>query len=458
MNTEKANSVNTGKILGIAGAAFMIPVLIYSVLSFGKLTPWLWLELLNFAGIAAAIALGVMGGLKYGIDTKNGRLFFSISAIWAGVDMFLMLIGFNWLGLLFATGACVCFIAGAVMTARADVTLKTEFERTALLKRIKAKYLSWFFLQKVIWIIFRLILLIGVAFIVLFPFFAQVSGSFKSPSDFIDTTVKLIPRNPTLSMYRAIVIENDYWDVVQRSTLLSLLCAVSQMFICTFIGYGFSKFKFKGGTIAFGLVMLTLLVPHPTMQFSLFMKFRYFDFLGIIQIIRQALGGTGELSLNLINSYWPIAIMSVTGLAFKNGLYVLVMRQYFHGVPDELEEASYVDGAGVFKTFFTIILPNSIPMMVTIFLFAFTWQWTDEFYVNTFTTETGPALMPDIVQIPQSLTAARSLDPDVATAGVMYQAAIRSTCGLMIIAPLIPVYLVGQKFLIQGIERTGVTG
>jgi multiple sugar transport system permease protein len=203
-------------------------------------------------------------------------------------------------------------------------------------------------------------------------------------------------------------------------------------------------------------VIFTLLVPHQTLQFSMFMQFRYFDFLNIYETIRKFMGVTvaKDLKINLINSYWPLALLSLTGLAFKNGLYILIMRQFFMGVPDELEEASYVDGGGALRTFFTIILPNSIPMMVTLFLFSFTWQWTDEFYVNLFTTDTGPYLLPKIVKIPRTLT----LSQAAIQASTMYQSAIRNTCGLLIIAPLIVVYLTGQSFLIQGIERTGVVG
>lgn len=334
--------------------------------------------------------------------------------------------------------------------------IRVEFERTSLLKRLRLKYLSVFFLQKVIWVIFRLVLLVGVSYVVLFPFFAKITGSIMSPEDFIDNTVKMVPRAPTLDTYNAIIVENDYVKALTSTAILSLLCAVSQMLICTLVGYGFCKFKFKGRNIAFVLVIFTLLVPHQTLQFSMFMQFRYFDFLNIYETIRKFMGVTvaKDLKLNFINSYWPLTMLSLTGLAFKNGLYILIMRQFFMGVPDELEEASYVDGGGVFRTFFTIILPNSIPMMVTIFLFAFTWQWTDEFYVNLFTTDTGPYLLPKIVKIPRTLT----LSQAAIQASTMYQSAIRNTCGLLIIAPLIVVYLVGQSFLIQGIERTGVIG
>jgi len=332
--------------------------------------------------------------------------------------------------------------------------IRVEFERTSLLKRLKAKYISMFFLQRVIWVIFRLVLLIGISYVVLFPFFAKISGSFMSPEDFIDSTVMMIPRAPTLNTYYAIYVENEFLRALGNTAVLSFLVAISQMFICTFVGYGLSKFKFRGNTIVFIIVLFTLLVPHQTLQFSMFMKFRYFDFLGIVEFVNKAMGATRDLTFNFINTYWPLAMLSVTGLAFKNGLYIVVMRQFFKGVPDELEEAAYVDGAGVFRTYFTIILPSAIPMMVTIFLFAFTWQWTDEFYVNLFTTETGPYLMPRIVRIPRSLTQSQA----AIAASTMYQSAIRSTCGLMIIAPLLVVYLIGQRFLIQGIERTGVVG
>ena len=91
-----------------------------------------------------------------------------------------------------------------------------------------------------------------------------------------------------------------------------------------------------------------------------------------------------------------------------------------------LEESAYIDGSGVVSTFLRIIIPISIPMMITIFLFAFSWQWTDNFYVNLFFTSSGPKLLPDVVAIPKSLYI-----KDFA-AQTTYEAAIRNTCGLVI--------------------------
>ncbi len=348
--------------------------------------------------------------------------------------------------------------------------IKVDFDRTPLKERLKAKFLSTFFLTKVIIYILRLILLIGVSYVVLFPFFSQIAGSFMGPEDFIDATVRLIPKHFTLDIYKAIWTELGYMTAFANTLFLTLSTALIQTFICSFIAYGLAKFKFRGNNIIFLLVVLTLVVPHQTLQLSMFTKFRYFDVFGIFQFLS---GGGFELfgntylagfdiipdawdkittnGIDLTNSYWPFILLSLGGLAFKNGLYIFMLRQFFRGVPDELEESAYIDGSGVIKTFFKIILPISIPMMITVFLFAFSWQWTDNFYTMTFlTSKDAPDLMVDLVQVPPSLT------KDYPGQG-LYYAAIRNTCGLMIIAPLVVMYLFCQRFLVQGIERSGLT-
>ncbi len=352
--------------------------------------------------------------------------------------------------------------------------IRVDFERAPLKERLKAKFLSFYFLKKVVWYLFRLILLIGIAYIVLFPFFSKIAGSFMGPDDFVDVTVRLIPKNFSLDMYKAIWTENHYLEAFGNTLLLSGSTALVQTFICSFVAYGLAKFKFKGNGLVFLAVIFSLTIPHQTLQLSLFMKFLDFDVLGIVQFLNgggiELFGNTflegidiipdtenwGKIFQNgygmtLTNTYWPLIILSLCGLAFKNGLYIFMLRQFFRGVPDELEESAYIDGSGVMHTFFTIILPLSVPMMITVFLFAFSWQWTDDFYTGLFfTTNTDTILMPDIIDVPASLTKSYAGEG-------LYNAAIRNTCGLMLIAPLIVMYLFCQKYLVQGIERSGLT-
>ena len=343
--------------------------------------------------------------------------------------------------------------------------IKVDFERTDAKTRFKEKYISLFFLTKVVWFVFRLVLLVGISYVVLFPFFTKVAGSFMAPEDFVDVTVRLIPKNWTLDIYKGVLTELNYWEAFGNTLLLSGSCALLQTFICATIGYGFAKYKFKLNGLIFLLVMLTMIVPHQTLELSLFMKFRYFDLFGIlsffsggasvgIEAVDNILSSIKILpwpnGINMCNTYWPLLILSATGLAFKNGLYIFMLRQFFRGIPDSLEESAYIDGASNFRTFIQIVLPMSVPMLITVFLFAFCWQWTDNFYTELFFTTTKTTLMPDIIDIP------KSLKTDYAGQS-LYYAAIRNTCGLCIIAPLVVLYLFGQRYLVEGIERSGLT-
>ena len=323
--------------------------------------------------------------------------------------------------------------------------IRVDFERTPLKDRLKAKFLNGNFIKTVVVKLFTYVLLIGISYVILFPFFAKISGSFMSRDDFVDVMVKLIPKYPTLDTYKAIISSNKYFEALFNTFILSVLCGLIQTFMCCVIGYGLAKFKFKGNKLVFLLVIFTMVIPHGTLRLSMFVNFRFFDIFGIFKLI------TGN-PLNLMNTYWPLALLSFGGLAFKNGLYIFMMRQFFHGVPDELEESAYIDGSGVFRTFIQIILPLSVPMMITIFLFAFSWQWTDNFYTELFIPNNDKfILMPDVVAIPKTLNteyAARNL----------YESAIKNTCGLLILAPLLVMYVFLQRYLIGGIERSGIVG
>lgn len=362
--------------------------------------------------------------------------------------------------------------------------IRVEFDRTPLKDRLKAKFLNSYFVTRLIIWIFRLVLMVGISYIVLYPFFTKIAGSFMSPEDLVDVTVRLIPKNFTLDIYKAIVSELGYWKAFGNTFVLSFTCAILQTFVCCLIGYGFAKFKFKGRNLLFMLVMLTMIIPHQTLQLSMYMEFRYFDILGIVRLLKgggiQIFGlnikdlGPGVAAffekinilpdvipitkkgievtssgINLLNTYLPLILLSLGGLAFKNGLYVFLLRQFFRGMPDELEESAYMDGCGPFHTFLRIILPNSIPMLITVFLFAFCWQWTDDYYTGLFFSSMNTSLLVKIVAVPPSLS--------TSYAGTeLYNTAIRNTCGIMIIFPLVILYAFCQNFLVQGIEHSGI--
>ena len=336
--------------------------------------------------------------------------------------------------------------------------IRVDYEgKLSLKERMKQKLKASNTWIKAIINLFRFILMLGVSYVIIYPFVTKIAGSFMSKEDVVDATVAIIPKHFTIDIYKYMITENRYLEALLNTALLSLFCAIIQTLIACLIGYGLAKFKFKGNKLLMAAVVLTMVIPHRTMRMSLIQHFTDFDFLkinawsyrGIMDIILDG------AQLDLSNTFWPLIILSIFGLAFKNGLYIYLMRQFFKGVPDELEESAYVDGSGTFRTFFSIIIPLSVPMMITIFLFSFSWQWTDNFYTQIFfmISRNKMYLMPDLLsKIPPSLTyenfAGRSL----------YETAIRNTAAIMIIFPLVIMYLFCQKYLVQGIERSGLVG
>lgn len=331
--------------------------------------------------------------------------------------------------------------------------MKKDFEgKLSFRKRLLMKIFSFQFLKTVVVKIFMYVFLIGISYIILYPFITKISASFMSASDFTDVTVKLIPKYPTLDTYRFVIIENDYFEALINTTLLSLSTALLQTLVTAIIGYGLAKFKFRGKSIVFGLVILSMVIPHKTLQLSMFTFFRYFDIFGIHELFSNLIFGEYQ-AIKLVDTVMPLILLSLFGLAFKNGLYIFIFRQFYKGVPDELEEAAYVDGSGIFKTYFRIILPLTIPMMTTIFMFAFSWQWTDKYYNNLFfISGDAPHFLPAIVKVPDSLSSIAS------ASSPLQQSAVLNTCGILVILPLFIIFMFAQKALVQGIERSGIVG
>ena len=339
---------------------------------------------------------------------------------------------------------------------RVDYEGKLSFKER-LAKKLKASN-TWI---KAVVNVCRFILMLGVSYVILYPFISKIAGSFMTIEDIVSPTVAIIPTKPTLETYKVIWVENHYLEAFLNTLLLSLICALLQTLVACLVGYGLAKFKFKGNKAVMIAVVVTMIIPHIALKNAMSMQFTSFDLFRVFAWnyegpIQAIFGKT----LQLDQSYWPLVILSAGGLAFKNGLYIYLMRQFFRGVPDELEESAYVDGANTFRTFFQIIIPLSVPMMITIFLFSFSWQWSDTFYTricypsNVGSNVDMTYMMPDVVNIPLKVSQEYS-----SHAGwPLYKPMVLNTAGMMAISPLIILYLFCQRYLVQGIERSGLVG
>jgi len=293
-------------------------------------------------------------------------------------------------------------------------------------------------LSKVAGFIFRLAFVIGACFLILQPLLMKVSVSFMSVKDVYDQTVKVIPKVFTISNYSDAVIIARFWGNLGRSFLLCLVAGLTQTFSCTLVGYGFARFHFKGRDMLFVLVIICMVVPTQVVLIPQFLNFKMF---------------------NMNGGLWPFICLGLTACAARCGLYIYLVRQFFRGIPKEVDEAAAIDGAGPFKTFFLIMLQSAVPIMVTVFLFSFVWQWGDNTYTNLFySPNTLAKMLNSIAYAFDQKQTTGTVSIIAAQDKEAYKDIVTATTTLMCIVPLLVLYLFSQKFFIQSIERTGIVG
>ena len=304
-------------------------------------------------------------------------------------------------------------------------------------------------IKKIVYKIIRFFLLFGMCFLILQPILNKISVSFMEEKDLYDAMVIIIPKNFTTNNYQLAAQFMDYWNTLKSTFMVSLSVALLQITVCTFVGYGFARFKFPLKKFWFACVMLVIVIPPQTLSTSLYLHFRYFDILGLFKLI------TGD-TINLRGSAIPYYLMSAGCMGLKNGLYIYMIRQFFRNLPMELEEAAYVDGCGTVKTFIKIMLPEGVPILTSCFLFAFVWQWTDGFYSSMFLGKLS-LLSIKLQAVGERLGSYLTLTLHRATgASIGYTQCIVSTGTLMVIIPLLILYLFAQKGFVESLSGTGI--
>lgn len=305
---------------------------------------------------------------------------------------------------------------------------------------------SW---KRGLWSIVRLVLIAGLSFVILYPILQKISTAFKDKSDLYSPIVIFVPEHYSLDNFKKAISIMDYWHTLLNTFSLSTMTTLLTAASCALAGYAFARLKFKGSGILFFGVVLTILVPPTTILIPIYMNLKDFSLMGIVPLL------TGK-SINLLDSYWPFVLTSLTASSLKAGLYIFIFRQFFRGIPKEVEEAAYIDGAGVGTTFWRIMLPNAIPSIVTVLLFSFVWQWNDSFFTTTYLTSSNVMSL-QLSSLPHNL--AIKLVGGVATnSDPFYQSMVQDTGILLAIAPLVIIYLFVQRYFVESIERTGIVG
>lgn len=260
--------------------------------------------------------------------------------------------------------------------------------------------------------------LILIALSMLYPFFAMLNLSLVPNGEIFNQGGKLLYSPLTLENYSNVFHKIPMWQYFINSLFVALVTTIGQVVISAFAGYAFARLKFKWRDGLFLLILITMLVPPQVNIIPLFF------------LMRQ---------LHWINTYQALIIPGLFG-----GFGIFMMRQYFLGLPKDLEEAAKIDGCNIFTTFCKIVLPLALPVIATLSIFTFVTSW------NSF-------MWPLIVTNTESM---RTLPVGLA----IFKGSFREitlwgdllACSVICTVPVVGVFLLGKKYFINDILQGGV--
>lgn len=307
------------------------------------------------------------------------------------------------------------------------------------------RHILWSRIVKKAMVVFRYATLIGISYIVLSPMISIISKAFFSDSDVYNAMVYVVPAEPTMRNFSLAMERMNYFETLGWTMLYVGSLTVIQLFICSLVGYGFARFEFPLKKLFFGCVILSIVIPTYTIMLPLYMHFRNFDPLHLFSLF------TGEPQ-NWLMTLKPIYLMTLLGCGLSSGLFIYIFIQFFRGIPKELEEAAFVDGAGAVRTFFQIMLPCAKPSIVTVAVFSLVWQYNDSFYTGLFGIKAEYQMGIMLSTLPGTLNSVdKIVNPE-------FQEMYLNAGIILMILPILLIYIVLQKSFIEGVERSGIVG
>lgn len=311
------------------------------------------------------------------------------------------------------------------------------------IKKIKSR------LNPAITMVFRLIFILAFCYVLLYPLIFIVVGMLKSPSDFSDPTVNWVPKTFTLINLERAFEALNFTDALKNTFLYEMIAAFIEICSCAVAAYGLSRFDFPYKKILIVGMFLTILIPIQMTIIPTLINYKSLDLFGILGLVYK-LTGT-DLRVNILDTGFSFWLPSLFAVGLRGGLFIFIYMQFFKGLPKELEEAAWIDGASPIKTFISVIIPSSGVVIMTVSLFAFVWHWNDN-YLALMYTSGNRTLSVMMSRIFAQLSIQGFHDSSSEATG-----AALAACFLMIVIPLI-VYMIVQRWFVQSIDRVGIVG
>lgn len=262
---------------------------------------------------------------------------------------------------------------------------------------------------------FAMVLVLTIIFIS--PFLVMFLTAFKTNSDAFTIPVKLLPRQWITENFPTAFAAIPYFKYMGNTITITALSVIGQILVTPLVAYSLSKIKWKGADIISGLVMATMMIPITVTMVPLYKIYS---------------------KLGLTNTYIPLILPAFFGKAF----YIVIVRQFFNGIPDSLIEAAKIDGASHFTCYWKISMPLCKPVLTTIGIYSFLDAWSDYLYPLIFITK------------PERYTLSLGLQQYMSEYSVDW--ARLMAAALVFVLPVIVCFAVFQRNFVEGIATSGL--
>ncbi|MBU1145561.1 MAG: carbohydrate ABC transporter permease [Firmicutes bacterium] len=275
------------------------------------------------------------------------------------------------------------------------------------------------------------IILMIIGFVYLYPVIKMFTYSIKDLADLVNPIVEWIPTKIYLENYRTSFVVLNYGRTLLFSLSVTLIPAIFQTITTSITGYALAKFQMKFKKVIIILILITYLVPT---QVYMIPKYLLFDRLGILE------------------TAWSVIFPATFGQGLSSAIFILIFYQFFRMQPIALDESAEIDGANPYQVFFKIGVPLALPAYITSFLFSFVWYWNETYMSSLFLGPNLYTLQLKLLNFSSQFSLAEGISQTAVNEAIKFSATI------LIIAPVLIVYLIMQKWFVEGIDRTGVTG
>jgi len=285
------------------------------------------------------------------------------------------------------------------------------------------------------------LVLCSLSFVFIYPFLKMVVTSLMADADLVNITVNWVPTKIVWSNFMVAFEQLGFGTYVWNSVIITVVGTLGHLFSCALVGYGFARYRFRLNGPLFAVVILSMLVPIQTIIFPMYIQYSKMGLLGIMR------------------GYLPILLPCFFGYGLNGAFFIFLFRQFFSGLPKEMEAAARMDGCGAIMTVFRIMMPMSKAAVLVATVLSVVWHWNDYFepkiYISNLVHQVLPSRLPGLYKL---LNMEDSMELVEEMGGFLFNNAMLMAATFLVILPILIIYAFLQKQFMEGIERSGLTG